>query len=165
MAAFETFPTSDIHLILDNGTHGGTPMSIINFNAQKKAMSLPFAQDPLGNGNVNWNPYVTPDIDKCPSHFRVLPTALGEVKFRFSDGDDKSIIRIRIHNELQHFWLGNESVTMYQDETNYRLTTYAQFGDGANATSIGDISEHHGAFYTAQNVTYRRPFVTYVSHN
>lgn len=50
----------------------------------------------------------------------------------------ESAVRVKVHQKIDEFWIGNNSITILQDESNYVISVYARFSDG----SFGDITYH-----------------------
>jgi Bacterial Ig-like domain (group 2)/IgA Peptidase M64 len=48
------------------------------------------------------------------------------------------LVRIRVHQSLSAFWIGNNQITVHQGMNNYVTSVYASFSDGTR----GDISGH-----------------------
>jgi hypothetical protein len=50
----------------------------------------------------------------------------------------RAIVRVSVHSQIERIWSGNNHVTVRKDESNFILSVYAKFTDGA----IADISGH-----------------------
>ena len=48
------------------------------------------------------------------------------------------LVRVRVHQSLSSFWIGNNQITVHQNMDNYVMSVYASFSDGTR----GDISGH-----------------------
>lgn len=48
------------------------------------------------------------------------------------------LVRVRVHQSLSSFWIGNNQITVHQGMSNYVMSVYASFQDGTR----GDISSH-----------------------
>ena len=48
------------------------------------------------------------------------------------------LVRVRVHQSLSSFWIGNNQITVHQNQSNYVMSVYASFSDGTR----GDISGH-----------------------
>lgn len=134
MANFKIRYTTDIHLVLDNGN-----------------MSLDLFITPagvLGGANISPTPLgiVNQAVNANDANYLTLtPVVQGETYIRISSNQDQNMIRVRVHEEFNRIWFGNEKITLFQDEENYRPTLFAEFNDthgGNSVTSFGDISEH-----------------------
>jgi hypothetical protein len=63
-----------------------------------------------------------------------------EVSFEF-------LVRVRVHESLSDFWIGNNQVTLHQGMNNYVLSVYASFADGTR----GDITGHPYVGFSPKN--------------
>jgi hypothetical protein len=50
----------------------------------------------------------------------------------------ESAVRVKVHEKIDEFWIGNNSITIHEGESNYVVSVYARFSDG----SFGDITYH-----------------------
>jgi len=48
------------------------------------------------------------------------------------------LVRVRVHQSLSSFWIGNNQITVHENMDNYVMSVYASFSDGTR----GDISGH-----------------------
>ena len=55
------------------------------------------------------------------------------------------LVRVRVHQTLSSFWIGNNQITVHQNQSNYVMSVYASFSDGTR----GDISGHPYVSFTS----------------
>jgi hypothetical protein len=55
------------------------------------------------------------------------------------------LVRVRVHQSLSSFWIGNNQITVHQNMNNYVMSVYASFSDGTR----GDISGHPYVAFTS----------------
>jgi len=167
------FPTTDIHLIQTDGVHGGPKLVINVFTTNLERLSvIPTAT--IENSSVTatlYNP-VAAARGNNPAHCRIESVAPGVTKIRLNSGNDQNMVRVCAHTRLTKHWLENDQVTLYEKESNYVLSTFAEFEDVVGETtyqSIADISTHDGYYKDilvgAVTETVYIPYVSYVLHD
>jgi hypothetical protein len=75
----------------------------------------------------------------------VTPRKVGDtfIEIRLMDGGGtyEGVMRVTVHQALEKFWIANNRATVREASSNYVLSVYAQFNDGA-AHPVGDVSLH-----------------------
>jgi len=151
--SIDVYPTCDIHLLLDGP--GGVPTAYqleVRDYANKDNISGFLLKTTYSDAD--------PTIADVSSTGLITPAAVGETfcRIRHEDMDltdpdhpktflSEIVVRIRVHQGLDSFWIGNNRVTLIVGRDNYVLSVYGVFDDD----TIGDISSH--------------PYLTFASTN
>ena len=139
----ELYPTSDIHLLLQGPDGNKTTYQLHVRDYFKTSTNL--------SGVTAKTKYTSedPTIATVSATGLVTPLKVGETicRIRHTDtttgADPKTfvselLVRIRVHDELDDIWIGNNRATLFKGEKSYVLTVYGHFTDG----TIGDVSSH-----------------------
>jgi hypothetical protein len=151
MAVSSVLPlsTCDIHLLLTGGST--SQMVVVADNTTNNISADPNTSLVGFNASV----VTASAVGGASPHIEFTAHAVGESigKVRHVDTSVvpnavfEFLVRVRVHQSLTDFWIGNNQVTLHQGMDNYVLSVYAKFSDGTR----GDISGH--------------PYVTYASNN
>jgi hypothetical protein len=143
----ELYPTGDIHLLL-NGPAGPTVYQLLVRDEDLGAGGV--QADLSASQRTEYETFLADDfrdIVDISRAGRITPLARGEAfcRIRHTDTDaaggvfvNEIVVRIRVHDDLDVLWLGNNQATLYRNEDNYVLSVYARFTDG----TLGDVSSH-----------------------
>jgi hypothetical protein len=152
VTGFEVYPTCDIHLLLDGP--GGAPTTYQLLVRDRFVQPNGTQTDLTTSPRTTITFFPAADgihvIDVSPSGV-ITPVRVGETFCRIRhDGVDDSdpqnpkpapadiTLRVRVHEDIDDLWIGNNLATLYRGEAAYVLTVYAHFTDG----TIGDVSSH-----------------------
>jgi hypothetical protein len=161
---FEIYPTADLHLLLN-------PSPVVAFQITPRhnrfeslnttGAGLHMATHPLTG--VSNPPHVATTYLNFNAAIATVttgnftPVAVGSTTgvVRVIDSTGTTPIssdcplRVRVHNSIAAFWIGNNSITIHQGESNYVISVYARFDDG----SFGDITYHPYLTFTSADPT------------
>lgn len=119
---------ANIHLVLANG---GSKAGIESSNE-----SIPF-----DHTSINFIERTSGIVNITKNEETILEAnALGEDFVRIEFGAEQLVFRVRVHQDFERLWLGNDSITMYNEEDNYILSAFAKFDDGLGKSSVGECS-------------------------
>lgn len=171
-SSFLLFPTVDIHLVKDDSVHGGTKLALHAFSDSREALANLPATISINTSVATISQYSPTNKGTNPIHYLIQAVAQGVSKMRFTSGNYRNMARVCVHTSLTKYWLGNDRATLYEGESNYILSTYAEFEDTVASntyTSVADISAHYGYYKTVGSgpsaQTIYVPYVSYASHN
>jgi len=144
--SIDVYPTCDIHLLLDGP--GGVP-TVYQLEVRDFATKTNIS----GSVRTTYSD-ADPGIANVSSTGLITPAAVGETFCRIRHADpapptflSELVVRIRVHQRLESFWIGNNRVTLTAGRDNYVLSVYGVFDDG----TIGDISSHPYLTFTSSN--------------
>jgi len=151
VTGIEVYPTCDVHLLL-NGPGGPTlyQLHVRDRRFQENGTKIDLTSSP----RTEYETFLSDDfrnIADVSAMGRITPVAAGETfcRIRHTDTDTSDpahpqtvvseiVVRIRVHEDMDDVWIGNNQATLYRDEDNYVLSVYGHFSDG----TIGDVSSH-----------------------
>lgn len=123
----EVYPTCDVHLLT------GTSMQL----TVRDSNNLDDVSNDSRTSYLDFDSSIV-----TVSHGNITAAGSGETigRIRHTDGSAVSevLIRIRVHNDIQDLWIGNNRATVNEGSDNYVLTVYAKFDDD----TLGDVSYH-----------------------
>lgn len=161
---FEIYPTADLHLLLNPSPvlsfqiiprHGDfAPLDTTGAGLHRRTHSLTGAGNPahVTTTYLNFNSGIA-----TVANGNFTPVAVGTTNgvVRVIDSTGTAPVsldcplRVRVHNSIAEFWIGNNSITVHQGESNYVVSVYARFDDG----SFGDITYHPYLTFTSADPT------------
>lgn len=160
---FEVYPTADLHLLITpvKTVYQIKPRGMTSATYDSVGMGLHATegQSLTGNGNpanvtteyIDFNAAVA-TVDKGKFTAVAAGDTVGYIKVTDKTNADpaKHIVselpvRVRVHDHIDDFWIGNNSITIHEGESNYVITVYARFSDG----KIGDITYHPYLTFTS----------------
>jgi hypothetical protein len=155
VTAIQVYPTCDVHLLLNGPGGVATPYQLRVRDAEVRGTDPP--TDLTTSPRTTYESFLADDfrdIADVSSAGRITPLAAGETftRIRHTDTDvsgevfvSEIVVRIRVHEDMDDLWIGNNQVTLYQGQDNYVLTIYGHFTDG----TIGDVSSHPYLTFTS----------------
>jgi|GEM_PF-1929236 len=164
---FEVYPTADLHLLINPAktVYQIKPRGTYSLTYDTVGMGLHATEGKslTGNGNpanvtteyIDFNAAVA-TVDKGKFTAVAAGDTVGYIKVTDKTNADpaKHIVselplRVRVHDHIDEFWIGNTSITIHEGESNYVITVYARFDDG----KIGDISYHPYLTFSSADAT------------
>lgn len=157
---FEIYPTADLHLLLNPSPvvafqitprHSDfAPLDTTGAGLHRRTYALTGAGNPahVTTTYLNFNASIA-----TVANGNFTPVAVGGttgvVRVIDSTGttpvSSDCPLRVRVHNSIAEFWIGNNSISIHQGESNYVISVYARFDDG----SFGDITYHPYLTFTS----------------
>src|SRR6266508_6916645 len=148
----EALPTSDIHLLM---SHPTKPFEMIVWAVIDALTRVNVSSHSATTFHAFGGPYpiakvvVANPTTPAAAMLHFTPLKVGETIGRITHADGSTthelLVRVRVHERVDAFWLGNNEVTLkgrpaptFAGPTNYVLSVYARFSDG----TLGDISSH-----------------------
>lgn len=146
----QLYPTSDIHLLLKGPDGDKTPYQLHVRDYLKTTTPLSGITD-----NTKYTDHDT-NIATVSATGLITPFKVGETICRIRHTDSETgpeaktfvseiLARIRVHDQMDDIWIGNNRATLFKGEKSYVLTVYGHFTDG----TIGDISSHPYLTFTS----------------
>lgn len=164
---FEVYPTADLHLLITPAktVYQIKPRETYGLTYDSVGMGLHATEGKslTGNGNPTQvtTEYIDFDaavatVDKGKFTAVAVGDTVGYIKVTDRTNADpaKHIVselplRVRVHDRIDEFWIGNTSITIHEGESNYVITVYARFSDG----KIGDITYHPYLTFSSADAT------------
>lgn len=161
---FEIYPTADLHLLLNPSPvvafqitprHADfAPLDTTGAGLHRRTHALTGAGNPTNvtTSYLNFNSSIA-----TVANGNFTPMAAGDTTgvVRVIDSTGTTPVsldcplRVRVHNSIAEFWIGNNSITIHQGESNYVISVYARFDDG----TFGDITYHPYLSFTSADPT------------
>jgi len=157
----EVYPTCEVHLLINHPT----PMRLVVRERGNMSNNLSAPPNPATPNQktevLDFNESLV-DISQQATFIEFSPkNSVGKTTGRIhhtdtSDPDPDNhfvsevLVRIRVHNDVNDFWIGNNQVTLYKNESNFVLSVYAKFDDD----TFGDISSHRYLEYSTPDIAF-----------
>ncbi|MFT5822534.1 MAG: hypothetical protein ACI8ZM_003790 [Crocinitomix sp.] len=149
---------TNIHLVFgDGGTNNGGSKVGIESSEIMPAISVP--KRSVGDS------VMTIDLSNS-KYYAFTPEGLGEDFALIRKGDDRVIVRVRVHDYIERMWFGNDGMVMYASEDNYVLAPFVKFNDGVHGTTIEDcsfMSSVKKASILVGEDDFDKPFISFAS--
>jgi len=157
---FEIYPTADLHLLLNPSPALAfqitpryadiAPLDTTGAGLHRRTHALTGTGNPthVTTSYLNFNSSIA-----TVANGNFTPVAVGSTTgvVRVIDSTGTTPVsldcplRVRVHNSIAEFWIGNNSITIHEGESNYVISVYARFDDG----SFGDITYHPYLTFTS----------------
>ncbi len=123
----EVYPTCDVHLL------SGASMQLTVRDSDN-------LDDVSNDSRTSYLDFDSSVVTVSHGSFTAVSSGESIGRIRHTDGSAESevLVRIRVHNDIQDLWIGNNRATVNEGSDNYVLTVYAKFDDD----TLGDVSYH-----------------------